>query len=70
MESYGREVIKNPGVAYEGVTLGPDEYFVMGDNRNDSMDSRYEDVGNIKREELVGKAWLRIYPFDSFGVVE
>lgn len=70
VESYGREVIKNPGVAYEGVTLGPDEYFVMGDNRNDSMDSRYEDVGNIKRDELVGKAWLRIYPFDSFGIVK
>lgn len=70
VESYGREVIKNPGVAYEGVTLADDEYFVMGDNRNDSMDSRYEDVGNIKRDQLVGKAWLRIYPFESFGIVK
>ena len=57
-------------MAYEGVTLADDEYFVMGDNRNDSMDSRYEDVGNIKRDQLVGKAWLRIYPFESFGIVK
>lgn len=68
-ESYGREVIKNPGIAYEGITLSDDEYFVMGDNRNDSMDSRYEEVGNIKRDQLVGKACFRIYPFASFGFV-
>jgi signal peptidase I len=69
-EHYGLARISNPGIAAEPLTLGEDEYFVMGDNRNDSMDSRYEDVGNIKRDELVGKAWLRIYPFDSFGTVK
>lgn len=66
-ESYGREKIENPGLAIDPIKLGDDEYFVMGDNRNDSLDSRYAEVGNIKRDELVGKAWLRIYPFSSFG---
>ena len=51
-------------------TLGEDEYFVMGDNRNDSKDSRYEDVGLIKRKSLKGKAVLRIWPFSKFGKVE
>ena len=43
------------------------EYFVLGDNREVSQDSRYEEVGNIKEEDIVGKAWLRIYPFSKFG---
>lgn len=70
VEYYGKETIKNPGVAANPVTLGDDEYFVMGDNRNNSKDSRFEDVGNIKRKELMGKAWIRIYPFNEFGKVE
>ena len=61
-ESYGKEVIMNPGRAYEPVELGEDEYFVMGDNRNNSTDSREPSVGNIKREDIIGRAWLRIWP--------
>ncbi len=71
IESYGREVIAESkrGLAAETITLGDDEYFVLGDNRNASSDSRDSSVGNIKRSDIVGKAWLRIYPFDSFGVI-
>lgn len=69
-EGYGKEVIQNPGRAGEPVTLGEDEYFVMGDNRNNSTDSRDLAVGNIKREDIVGRAWLRIWPFDKFGLIK
>ncbi len=69
-ESYGKEVIINPGRAYEPIELGEDEYFVMGDNRNSSMDSRDPSVGNIKRKDIIGRAWLRIWPFDKFGLIK
>ncbi|MCR5676233.1 MAG: signal peptidase I [Lachnospiraceae bacterium] len=70
VESYGKEVIKNPGRAIEPITLGKDEYFVMGDNRNNSSDGRDPAVGNISRDTIIGRAFLRIYPFDSFGFVK
>lgn len=69
IESYGREVIKNPGLAVTEVTLGEDEYFVLGDNRNNSTDSRAEEVGLIEKSDIVGRAWVRIYPFDEMGSV-
>lgn len=67
MEAYGKEVIEDPGLARDGITLGADEYFVLGDNRNDSSDSRFVSVGNIKGSQIIGKAFLRIYPFSAFG---
>ena len=71
-ESYGREVIsaEHIGLAGEPITLGADEYFVMGDNRNNSTDSRVAQVGNIKRDDIIGRAWLRIWPFDRFGILK
>lgn len=68
-ENYGKEVILDPGRAYEPVTLGEDEYFVMGDNRNNSSDSRDPVVGNIHRSEIIGKAWMRIWPLDQMGLI-
>ena len=68
-ESYGKEKIQDPGVAAKEIQLGTDEYFVLGDNRNASSDSRKEEVGMIKRDKIGGKAWLRFYPFDQFGVI-
>lgn len=68
-ENYGREVIANPGLASSEITLAEDEYFVLGDNRNNSEDSRFDDVGNIKRSDLIGRAWVRIYPFSEMGAV-
>ena len=69
-EDYGLATIINPGRAATPITLGDDEYFVMGDNRNGSEDSRFEDVANIKREDIVGRAWVRIYPFDEICVLD
>lgn len=68
-ESYGREVIQEPGAAAEPLTLREGEYFVLGDNRNASSDSRDPSVGMIQREDIVGRAWLRIYPFDKVGFI-
>lgn len=69
-ESYGREIIRDPGLAVEPITLGEDEYFVMGDNRNNSSDSRVEAVGNIHRDEIIGRAFIRIWPLSKFGILK
>ena len=68
-ETFGREVIRADryGQAAEPITLGQDEYFVLGDNRNESADSRETSVGILKREDFIGRAWVRIWPLDSFG---
>ena len=69
-EYYGKEIIADPGRAYEPITLGEDEYFVMGDNRNNSSDSRDPVVGNIHRDEFIGKAWMRIWPLEKMGMIK
>lgn len=69
-ENYGAETIRNPGRAANPITLGDDEYFVMGDNRNNSKDSRSEEVGNVKRSQIIGRAWLRIWPLNKFGLLK
>lgn len=69
-EGYGREVIENPGIAAEPIVLGDDEYFVMGDNRNNSSDSRDPSVGNIHRDDIIGRAFIRIWPLAKFGILK
>ena len=68
-EDYGLEPIQYANRASEPITLGEDEYFVLGDNRNDSSDSRDPAVGNVKRSQIVGKAWLRIWPLNKIGFI-
>lgn len=69
-ENYGLEVMDDPGIAAEPITLGEDEYFVLGDNRNHSSDSRAPSVGVLHRDDIMGRAWIRIWPFDKFGVIK
>ena len=71
-ENYGREIIRpdTVGIATNPVVLGEDEYFVMGDNRNNSTDSRTEIVGNIKREDIIDRAWVRIWPLNKIGILK
>lgn len=69
-ESYGKEVMEYAGVASEPIELGDDEYFVLGDNRNNSSDSRDPSVGNIKEDQIIGKAFIRIWPLNKFGILK
>ncbi|MBQ9990448.1 MAG: signal peptidase I [Lachnospiraceae bacterium] len=69
-ESYGMEVIKSPGLAMEEITLAEDEYFVLGDNRNNSSDSRDASVGNIHKKDILGKAWIRIWPLNKLEILD
>ena len=62
--------IEDAGLAADAVTLDDDEYFVLGDNRNNSEDSRYANIGNIKREYIIGKAWCVISTGDRFGFIK
>ena len=68
-ENYGKERILDAGRAASPVILAHDEYFVLGDNRNGSSDSRWSDVGNVKKEQIIGKVVLRIFPLSKFGPV-
>ncbi|GAA4653395.1 signal peptidase I [Anaerocolumna aminovalerica] len=66
-ENYGKEIMNYSGTASVPITLNEDEYFVLGDNRNHSSDSRDPDVGVINKDRIIGKAWLRIWPLNKFG---
>lgn len=62
--------MEDAGLAGDSITLGDDEYFVLGDNRNNSEDSRYANIGNVKREYLIGKAWFVVTTGDRFGLIK
>lgn len=64
------EKILNAGVAEEEITLEPDEYFVLGDNFNNSEDSRFSSIGNIKRSNIVGRAWLFVTTLDDISLID
>ena len=52
------------------VTLAEDEYFLLGDNREGSEDSRFVNIGNVKRDQIQGKVWLRLMPLLDIGLIE
>ena len=68
-EDYGYGVTDPQELAGEKVILGDNEYFVLGDNREVSLDSRYAEVGNIPRSIIIGRAWIRIFPVKEFGIL-
>ena len=72
-EKIKTETIENAGLAEGGIKLDDNEYFVLGDNRNDSEDSRFASVGNVLRNEILGKAVATEKPFtlvDSLNLAD
>ncbi len=65
-----RAAILDAGLAAEEILLGEDEYFVLGDNRNNSEDSRYANIGSVKKQYIIGKAWFIVSPYKNFGFLE
>lgn len=68
-EEYKATDVERAGIASDGIELGDDEYFVLGDDRENSEDSRDADVGNVKWEHIYGKVWFIISPHDRFGFI-
>ena len=68
-ESFGKDPMDTAGIASEPVQLGEDEFFVLGDNRRVSVDSRDRAVGAVSMDELDGVVILRVAPFSAFGKV-
>ena len=58
------------GLAENPVELGENEYFLLGDNRDSSEDSRFSNVGNVRLDQIIGKVWFRIHPAMEFGSVQ
>ena len=68
-EDYKTTDINDVGIVSEKMQLASDEYFVLGDDRENSEDSRNADVGNVKRSYIYGKAWFIVSPKKDFGFV-
>lgn len=64
---YGREPVEND---FPETEIPEGEYFVIGDNRNNSKDSRSEAVGTIPKSNILGKAIFRFWPFSGFGTLK
>ena len=61
--------MQDAGIAGEEIKLSDGEYFVLGDNRNNSEDSRFANIGNVKKEHIIGKVWFRIVSWNEFNTL-
>ena len=69
-EEYQTSEMGDVGIMTEKMKLGSDEYFVLGDDRENSEDSRNADVGNVKRSDIYGKAWFVSSPRKNIGFIK
>ncbi len=70
-ESEQFDKIIDPGIARNEVLLAGDEFFVLGDNRNSSEDSRSGNIGAVRKDTIIGKAWFHMAAGDeSMGLIE
>ena len=69
-DEYKTTKMEELGVLEEAITLKSDEYFVLGDDRQNSEDSRTANIGNVKKSEITGKVWFIISPIKHFGFVK
>lgn len=68
-ETFLADAMEDPGIAENEIVLAKDEYFVLGDNRNNSEDSRFANIGNVKKKDIVGQAWFKFTSFNNMGFV-
>ena len=66
-DSYGTEIMNRSGIAKDPITLKDGEFFVLGDNRNHSRDSRA--IGPVRKGQILGKAFIRIWPLNQISIV-
>lgn len=70
LEKKSYPAITNPGMAADEIVLGDKEYFVLGDNRNNSEDSRFADIGLVKSDHIEGKVWFVLSPSQHRGFLK
>lgn len=69
-DDVNNDIILSSGMAQTEILLGEDEYFVLGDNRNNSEDSRFAAIGNVKAENIIGRPWVIIQPLNEFNLIK
>lgn len=69
-EDYKTTEILIPGILEEAVTLGKNEYFVLGDDRQNSEDSRMPNIGLVDIDDIDGKVWFNLSMGEQFGLIK